>query len=395
MNHTVVLSGNLDFLSLGDLLQLLGSNGCTGILRIKSKYVEDPGLIYIIDGNPVEASTGSSTGLEALQSLFGWIEGDFEFSKESVTEEKVIKKSRMEIILDGLRMLDDGEIETIGPVTPAKGGTPTDKETGIPFVRGPLVDYTYVVAEEEFSDGDKITEQGKHGDWIWVVLEGVIEVVKETPQGPFSILRLGGGGFIGSVASFLMGGSARSATVLAVGNVQVGVLDAQRLSTEYATASDEFRRIVTGLDKRLKQVTESAVATYFGQDSAGMAVKGGTPVFQQGVNDDRVLTITQGEACIVRNTDHGALVLANLGEGDFIGNIPFLNIGHEPDSASVFASEDFEANPLDPDDLHAEYGRLSPTLRNLVEHVAICISVTTNIVCEFQKKASTKKSAQA
>jgi hypothetical protein len=84
MSNQIVLAGNLDFLTLGDVLQLLGSNGSTGILRIQSKYVEEPGLVHIVDGDPADASAGSLTGLEALNALFGWVEGEFEFSKEQV-----------------------------------------------------------------------------------------------------------------------------------------------------------------------------------------------------------------------------------------------------------------------------------------------------------------------
>jgi CRP-like cAMP-binding protein len=223
-------------------------------------------------------------------------------------------------------------------------------------------------------------------------LEGGIEVVKETPQGPFSILKLGSGAFVGSVATFLMGGSARSASVYAVGDVQVGVLDSQRLSTDYATASDEFRGFVVSLDNRLRQVTQRAVATHFSieQDGVAEAIEGKTPLFEQGVNDARILKIVQGEVSIVRKTDHGPVLLANLDEGDVIGNIPFLNIGHEPHSASVLASEDFEGAEIHADDLQEEHARLSPTLRNIIEHVAICVSVTTSVACELEKE-STKK----
>ena len=376
-------------------MQLLGSNGSTGILRIKSKYVEEPGLIYIVDGNPANASNGSLTGLEALHSLFGWLEGEFEFSKDSVIEEPVIKKSRMEIILDGLRMLDDGEVGKMGPVSVAKSPGSTGKDDGLPFIRGPLVDYSYVVDEESFSDGDKITQEGKHGEWVWVVLEGVIEVVKETPQGPLSILRLGAGAFIGSVASSLMGSKARSASVLASGDVQVGVLDSQRLFTEYSSVSEEFREIILGLDKRLKEVTEKAIATYTKQNSIEDLIKDRTPFIKQGENDERILIITQGEASIVRNTDYGDILLANLKEGDFLGRVPFLNIGHEPHSASVLASEDFEAKELDPDDLLEQYERLSATVRNIIEHLAICVSVTTKITCDFRKSLANEKSDQS
>ncbi len=108
-----VLAGNLNFLSLGDILQLLGSNASTGVLRITSRYAQDLGLIYFHNGNPVNASVGSLAGVDAVNSLFGWLEGEFEFIEEKVDGENVIKKSRMQIILDCLRMLDDGQIEQL------------------------------------------------------------------------------------------------------------------------------------------------------------------------------------------------------------------------------------------------------------------------------------------
>ena len=391
MNHRNVLAGNLDFLSLGDVLQLLGSNGSTGVLRIKSRYVEDPGSIYIINGDPVNASSGSLTGIDALQSLFGWTEGEFEFVQEQVNQKRVIKKSRMEIILDGLRMLDDGEIEKMEPVSFPQRSDVTGMRGGLPLIRGPLADYSYVVDEENFSDGDKITEEGKHGGWIWVVLEGVIEVVKETHKGPLSLIRLGAGAFIGSVASFLMGGSPRSATVLAIGDVQVGVLDSQRLATEYATVPEEFRGLVLSLDKRLKQATARAITAYLKQNPAEEQREEQVTIIKQGDDDERLFKIVQGTASIVRKTDHGDVLLANLGEGDFIGRVPFLNVGHEPHGASVVASEDLEYHELDPNDLQKAYNKLSGTLRNIIEHVAICVSVTTKVACDFHVEIGTRK----
>jgi hypothetical protein len=84
---------------------------------MKSHYVDAPGVIYVVDGNPSNASASSLSGVDALNALFGWTEGEFEFTEEPVTVEKVIKKNRMEIILDSLRMLDDGQIEKLGPTT--------------------------------------------------------------------------------------------------------------------------------------------------------------------------------------------------------------------------------------------------------------------------------------
>src|SRR5210317_330888 len=117
MNNTVSLSGSLDFLNLGELLNLLGTNGSSGVLHVKSNYSSESGLVYLDKGNPINAVNGSLTGLDAVFSLFGWTDGQFEFVQEDVRCEKEITKSRMEIILDGLRLLDEGKIEKLGPAT--------------------------------------------------------------------------------------------------------------------------------------------------------------------------------------------------------------------------------------------------------------------------------------
>ncbi|MBW2192619.1 MAG: DUF4388 domain-containing protein, partial [Deltaproteobacteria bacterium] len=180
-----VFTGNIKFLSLGDVLQLLGQNASTGVLQLNSKYAQEPGLVYIAEGNPVNASAGSLKGLDALNSLFGWLDGEFDFSEKDVDSENMIKKSRMEIILDGLSLLDDGAIEILGPVSYEK--KPADaagQAVSLPVIRGPLVDYMYVLDEENYYDGSKVAVEGKHGSWIWVVLEGIVEIVLDTAQEP-------------------------------------------------------------------------------------------------------------------------------------------------------------------------------------------------------------------
>lgn len=381
-----VLAGNLNFLSLGDVLQLLGSNSSTGALRLTSRYSRDSGLVYVANGNPVDATAGSSSGLDALNSLFGWVDGEFEFRQEAVTRENVIKKGRMELILDALSMLDDGQIEKLGPVSFEKNA----EESTLPVVRGPLIDYMYVVDEEEVLSGNKIAVEGKHGGWFWVILEGVADVIKDTPQGPLTILRMGEGAFIGSIGSFQREGKERSATILAEGRVQLGVLDLQRLSTDFSRMSHQFRKFIISLDKRLKQVTNRAIDIKTNKIRAEEFVSGKKQVMKQGDSEEGIFTILEGEADIVRHTDDGDVPLASLSEGDFFGSVPFLDIGHEPFSASIFGSENLETKSLDADVLQNEYGALSPTFKNLIEHVATCISVTSMLACDFVKEADEK-----
>ena len=107
MSGDVAFAGNLNFLNLGELLQLLGTTGSSGTVSIHNAHAAQPGIIYIDKGNPINAASGSKAGLDALFSLFGWLDGQFKFIEEAVTCEKTITKSRMEIILDGLRLLDE------------------------------------------------------------------------------------------------------------------------------------------------------------------------------------------------------------------------------------------------------------------------------------------------
>jgi CRP-like cAMP-binding protein len=145
------------------------------------------------------------------------------------------------------------------------------------------------------------------------------------------------------------------------------------------------------LDKRLREVSDRIVEFFSGQNSSKAFVKDRRQIIKQGGNEERILRISQGEASIIRHTKHGYVPLANLGEGYLIGHVPFLDIGHEPYSASVLASKDLEVSPLDPDNLQKEYDQLSATLRNLIESLATCISVTTKVACDFHKKMANKK----
>lgn len=383
-----VLAGNMDFLSLGDILQLLGSNSSTGILRIRSKYAQEPGLIYFVNGNPVNASAGPLTGLDAVNALFGWVKGEFEFTEEDIRRKNVIKKSRMQIILDCLSMLDDGQIEQLGPVSfPKKTKSSSRKESTLPVIKGPLIDYSYVVDEEEARAGNKIVAQGKHGGWLWVILEGVAEIIRETPQGPLKILRIGEGAFIGSIASFLLlEGTVRSAAIRAVENVQLGVLDSRRLSIDFLRMSDPFRNLAIALDRRLKQVTDMAVNIHLKKIRIEDYINGKDQRIVQGDSGSDLFQITEGDAHIVRHTENGYVPLANLQSGDFFGNVPFLDLGQEPYQASIFASENLKVTKMDPDTLQKEHNRLSSTFKNFIEHLATCVSVTTRVACEFHKK---------
>jgi len=387
MNSGLAFAGNLLFLNLGELLQLLGTTAGTGTLRITSKYAPEPGLVYIEKGNPINAAIGSLTGLDAIYALFGWTDGQFEFIQEEISSEKIITKSRMELILDGLRLLDEGKTQKVGPADAQQPETGSETKSGtLPLIKGPLVDYSYVVDEEGFYDGDEIVREGNHGDWIWVILEGIVEIVKESPDGRVKMLRLGDGAFLGSVASLLAGNNVRSATITAVGNVQLGMLDSQQLSSELVNLSNDFKNLVKCLDQRLKHVTTMAFDIYHKNENVTNMIQNKKPVIKQGQKEDRIFKIVNGEALVARETDSGVLPLARLAKGDLFGHIPFLDMGHEPNSASVFSSPDLKLSAVDAENLQNENKNVSSTLRNILEHLATCISVTSLLACDYYKR---------
>ncbi|MCF8050453.1 MAG: cyclic nucleotide-binding domain-containing protein [Desulfobacterales bacterium] len=392
MKSDIALSGALNFLNLGDLLQLFGSNGSTGVLRITSPYAPEPGVVHLLKGNPVNAFTGDETGLKALYALFGWVEGEFEFTPKEVPTEKAIEKGRMELILDGLRMLDDGEIQLIGPSErPDASQRDAPSAGGGPLIRGPLIDYMYVVDEEEFSAGQEIVKENSHGNWIWVVVQGLVQVRKETDRGPLELIRVAEGCFIGSMATFTVNGNVRSATSVALEDVSLGVLDTQRLFTDFSALSPTLRSLLLSLDKRLREVSDRILDIHKRAYSLDEYVKDREATIRQGNPEERLFRITEGDATVVRYTDDGHVPLAKLKKGDFFGSVPFFDIGQEPAAASVFASETMQFETVDIGPLQQEYDNLPATFKKLIEHTATCISVTSMVAADYHKESLKEK----
>ena len=384
MGSNIVLSGNLSFLNLAELLQLLGSNNSNGILRINSTHAPEPGIVYFLSGNPVHSLNGDLRGLEAIYSLFGWLEGEFSFSDEPYDGEATINKSRMEIILDGLRKLDDGEIEKVAPVSVAEETIPKKdaaKKSSLPLIKGPLVDYLHVVDEEEFFDGEEIIVEGNHGNWIWVILEGTVELSRSTPNGPLKFLQISDGAFIGSISSLLSDESVRNVTAQAIGNVQLGMLDSQDMGSEFSRLSPEFRNIVRSLDNRFSEIMNRAVACSMGENSSAKLLKDKRPVITEGKNDDKSFVITGGRASIARKTKKGMIpLITGLGKGDFIGHIPFLDMGLEPTSAIVLGDKRLKVSTIDLQSLQDEYEQLSLTFKNMLENTSTNILATAMVI---------------
>ncbi len=387
MNHNIVFSGSLLFLSLADVFQMLAGNNCTGLLTLKSPYSPDNGLVYFTEGNPVNARWGELQGIEAVYALFGWTDGQYDFSNEEFAGlEPAIKQSMMEIILDALRMLDEGKIVTIGPESPIQGvteegGADGSKTDLVHPIKGPSIDYRGVAMERNYTNNAVIVKEGSHGKWLWVICEGTVRIVKETPRGPLTIARLAEGCFIGTIASLLYGEYERSATVIAEGDLQLGILDGEALHREYSLLSEPFKKILLGLNKRLKMINTLVVRGYTGNYSRALPEDEVTDDEYQ--NSSNLYIIREGAAHVIGKGPGGDAPLISLGPDDFFGRIPFMAFGHEPLYARVMTSSPFEAEILDSLALQKEYDALSQTFRNFIFSTATNIAMTTKLFYHF------------
>lgn len=382
MNDRIALSGSLKFVTLPDIFQILGGNSSSGVLKLTSQYSPHTGIIYLSRGNPINAEHGPLKGLEALNNMFGWADGEYLFYVDNVESvDDVIKKSRMEIVLDALRLLDDGKIKKIGPLDYIPAAIPGKNENDDrTILKGPLTDYLYVVREDFYKDGEYIVREGLHGKWIWSVYEGTVKITKETQSGPLTIARLGEGCFIGTLRALLYGEYERNATVTAEGDVRLCLLDAEPFYHEYAKLSLDFRGLLLSLDQRLRKLNERAYDLCLSGGKAHESPFSSRPVNHNLNIEEDLYRIVEGNAQIITSCSTDEKHLLTLKKNDFMGYIPFIDFGHEPRLAKIIPSKDIETEKVDIQKIKEEYETLSRTFKNLIFNIGSYISSTTSLV---------------
>ena len=67
-------------------------------------------------------------------------------------------------------------------------------------------------------------------------------------------------------------------------------------------------------------------------------------------------------------------------KGDIFGNLPFVNLGQEPERATVLGNSAVKKIPPRLDPLQSEFEKLSATFRNLLVNIADGIAQTTESI---------------
>jgi len=110
--------------------------------------------------------------------------------------------------------------------------------------------------EETYQDRQIIFEEGSHGDWIYVIESGSVEILKEVGDQKVVIETLEAGYVFGEIGYIAK--KPRTATVRALGETTVGILDRMMLDEEFNKLSGSFQAILRSLALRLERTTQIA-----------------------------------------------------------------------------------------------------------------------------------------
>jgi CRP-like cAMP-binding protein len=116
----------------------------------------------------------------------------------------------------------------------------------------------YLVRDEVYEPDSVIMQEGRRGDWIFVVLEGRLKVKKRTRKGLITVDTFTEGAILGEMVMLKGNEGSRTATVVAESRVRLGILDRDRLQKEYESLSPQLRSLIKTLALRLEETTRKA-----------------------------------------------------------------------------------------------------------------------------------------
>ncbi len=105
-----------------------------------------------------------------------------------------------------------------------------------------------------FQDGEVIVTEGVASNNAYVVLSGKVKIVKKIDNKLVVIGTLGKGSVFGEMG--LIGASTRTATVSAIGETNIGIIDKKSFVEMLNQLPENLRPIVNSLVERLKITTE-------------------------------------------------------------------------------------------------------------------------------------------
>lgn len=108
----MALTGHLSDLSLSELIEFFCNQRKTGLLKVL--YPQGPGHFYLQQGSVVDARVGALRGIDAVYFALTLPNAKFEFSGSVEAPERTINQPWTQVVLEGLRRLDEGIPPSLG-----------------------------------------------------------------------------------------------------------------------------------------------------------------------------------------------------------------------------------------------------------------------------------------
>ena len=125
----MALTGHLSDLSLSELIEFFCNQRKSGRLRVL--YPQGSGYFYLQAGSVVHAQIGVLRGIDAVYYALTLANAKFEFSGSAEASERTINQPWTQVVLEGLRRLDEG----IAPADAFPEGYTGDAEDVKPVIK--------------------------------------------------------------------------------------------------------------------------------------------------------------------------------------------------------------------------------------------------------------------
>ncbi len=107
---------------------------------------------------------------------------------------------------------------------------------------------------QRYSNGDIIVSEGIVSNNAYIILEGKVNITKKVDKKSILINSLNKGEVFGEMG--LISQATRSASVVAVGNVTIGVIEREQFEATVSELPEDVRAIVTALVNRLRYTSD-------------------------------------------------------------------------------------------------------------------------------------------
>src|SRR5436305_9989062 len=118
----MALTGQLSDMSLAELIEFFCNQRKTG--RLKIDYQRGHSVFFIREGELVDAKVGALSGVEAVYFSLTLPNAAFDFSPDVQASRRTINEKWTQVVLEGLRRLDEGlsptEADAFGSWSPSE-----------------------------------------------------------------------------------------------------------------------------------------------------------------------------------------------------------------------------------------------------------------------------------